>query len=100
MQAVHAESEARALQIAAEKAQSLDCLLVDLTLPGLDGWSLLRQLRQSAETAPIPVMVVVGRPPNETEMVKLLQAGVMDHVVKPLTSALFCAKVKAVCERS
>ncbi len=100
MDAVHTESEERAAKIALEKASTLDCILVDFTLPGLDAFSLFRRLRQDPETATIPVMVVLGRPPNEADLLKLIEAGVMDHVVKPLSTTLLCAKIKAVCERS
>lgn len=100
MDAVHAESDERAAQIALEKSSTLDCILVDFTLPGLDPWSLFRRLRQDPETAMIPIMVVLGRPPNEADLLKLIEAGVMDHVVKPLSGTLLCAKMKAVSERS
>jgi len=100
MQASHAESEDRAVAIATEKANTLDCVIVDLGLPGLDAWALLRRLRQDAETATIPVMVVLGRPPSEADMLKLIEAGVIDHIVKPLSPTLLCAKIRAVSERS
>jgi two-component system cell cycle response regulator len=100
MNAVHTEIEERAARIALEKASTLDCVVVDFTLPGLDPWSLFRRLRQDPETATIPVMVVLGRPPKEADLLKLIEAGVMDHVVKPLSGTLLCAKIKAVSERS
>lgn len=100
MQASHAESEDRAVAIATEKASTLDCVIVDLGLPGLDAWALLRRLRQDAETATIPVMAVLGRPPSEADMLKLIEAGVIDHIVKPLSPTLLCAKIRAVSERS
>ena len=100
MQASHAETAERAVAIATEKSTTLDCVIVDLTLPGLDAWALMKRLRQDPETATIPVMVVLGRPPGEPDMLKLIEAGVMDHLVKPLSSTLLCAKVRAVSERS
>lgn len=100
MQASHAENADRAVAIATEKSSTLDCVIVDVALPGLDAWALLKRLRQDAETATIPVMVVLGRPPSEADMLKLIDAGVMDHLVKPLSPTLLCAKVRAVSERS
>jgi two-component system cell cycle response regulator len=100
MQASHAESSERAVAIATEKANTLDCLLVDLGLAGLDAWALLKELRQDPETATIPVVVMLGRPPNEADTLKLIEAGVMDHVVKPLNPTLLCAKIRAVSDRS
>jgi two-component system, cell cycle response regulator len=100
MQAVSAESDDRAVAIAVEKAASLDCVIVDIALPGLDAWALLKRLRQDPDTATIPVMVVLGRPPSEADLLKLIEVGVMDHIVKPMSPTLLCAKVKAVSERS
>jgi two-component system cell cycle response regulator len=100
MQAAHAESLDRAVTIAFEKSASLDCVIIDVGLPGLDAWDLMKRLRQEPETATIPVMVILGRPPSETDMLKLIESGVMDHLVKPLSPTLVVAKVRAVSERS
>ena len=100
MQADGAETAARAMSVAAEKNSTLDCILVDLTLAGLDAWALLKQLRLDPETAGIPVMAILGRPPGEADMLRMIEAGVVDHLVKPLSSTLTCAKIRAVAERS
>lgn len=100
MQASHAESIERAVMIATEKALALDCVIVDVALPGLDAWGLVKKLRQEPETATIPVMFILGRPPTEADMLKLIEAGVMEHLVKPLSPTLVVAKIKAVSERS
>lgn len=100
MQAAHAESGERALAIASEKASSLDCVLVDANLVGLDIWAFCKQLRQNPETATIPVMVLLAHPPSEAETLKLIEVGVIDHLVMPLNPTLLCAKVKAISDRS
>jgi two-component system cell cycle response regulator len=100
LNSAQAESPARALDIAQEKAETLDCIVLDSGMVGVDAFDVVRKLRADAETAVIPTLVILGRPPNEAEMLKMLESGVMDHVTKPLSPALFAAKVKAVCERS
>lgn len=100
MQTAHAESAERAIALAFDKAASLDCILVDTGLPGLDLWTMLDELRSNEATAMLPVFAILGRPPGERELLRLIEAGVMDHVVKPLSPALLCAKVRAICERS
>lgn len=100
IQTTHAESEERALTIAAEKSSTLDCIIVDVGLVGLDPWSLFRQLRDDAETSTIPVMAVLGRPPTEADLLKLIEVGVIDHLVKPLSPTLVCAKIRVLSERS
>jgi len=99
MQASHADTADKALAVAGEKSSSLDCVLVDIAL-GLDAWEILRRLRLDAETATIPVMMIMDRAPNDADLLKLLEAGVMDHIVRPLGTALLCAKVRAVSDRS
>lgn len=100
MQASHAESVERAVAVAMEKASTLDCVIVDLTLPGLDAWALLKGLRQDAETSTIPVLAILDAPPSDADTLKLVEEGVMDHLAKPIASTLLCAKIRAVAERS
>ncbi|HEY8074167.1 MAG TPA: diguanylate cyclase, partial [Labilithrix sp.] len=95
-----AESAARALVLASEKCTTLDCILLDLTLPDGDAWDVIKRLRADPETAAIPVMVVCEKAPDEAEMLKILESGAIDHVTKPLSGMLLCAKVRAVCDRS
>lgn len=99
MQTAQADSVDKAIGVALEKAATLDCVLVDMSL-GLDAWELLKRLRQDADTATIPVVMIMSQAPSDMDLVKLLEAGVMDHIVKPLGGPLLCAKVKAVSERS
>jgi two-component system cell cycle response regulator len=100
LQVAHAESAERAVTIASEKRESLDCIVVDHGLPALEPWALVKRLRQEPETAVIPILAVLGRPPSETDSLKLIEAGVIDYIVKPLSATLLCAKVKAISERS
>lgn len=100
MQGAQAETADRTVDLAREKVSTLDCIIVDATLAGLDVWALLRRLHADPETAVIPVLVILGRPPSENDLVKMLEAGVVDHMTKPISPILLCAKVRAVCERS
>lgn len=100
LSSAQAETAERAQVIASEKAETLDCVVLDSGMIGIDPYDVARKLRADPETAVIPTLVILGRPPNEAEMLKMLEAGIMDHVTKPLSPALFAAKVRAVCERS
>ena len=95
----HAERASRAIELATAMADSLDCILLDLSLAD-DAWGLLARLRAEPETAVVPVFVVADRPLGEAEQVRLVEAGALDHQARPLPEALFCAKVRAICERS
>jgi two-component system cell cycle response regulator len=100
MDIAQAESPERALEVAAQKAETLDCIVLDTGLAGVDVFELATSLRADPSTAVIPILVVLSRAPTDAEMLKLLEAGVMDHVAKPLSPSVFPAKVKAVCDRS
>ncbi|MBS2012125.1 MAG: diguanylate cyclase [Deltaproteobacteria bacterium] len=95
-----AETGLRALEVAQEKAKTLDCILLDLGLPDMDGWELLKRLRREADTANISVVVLTNGPPGEAEMLRMIEAGVLDSIAKPIHPTLLMAKVKAVCDRS
>lgn len=95
-----ADGVERALSIASEKAAHLDCIILDIGMVGVDALDVARKLREEPETAVVPTLAILGRPPSEPELLRLLEAGVVDHATKPLSPALFAAKVKAVCDRS
>jgi two-component system, cell cycle response regulator len=100
MLVAHADSGVRALEMAVEKASTLDCILLDVTVGGTDSWDVLRRLRVNPETTAIPVILLTDGQPTEDDVLKMLELGAMDHLSKPLSEALLCAKVRAVCDRS
>ena len=95
-----AESGERALAVASQKHATLDCILLDLTLSDQDAWAVVKRLRGDPETSSIPILVLCDKQPNEDEMLRILESGAIDHLVKPVSGMLLCAKVRAVCERS
>ncbi len=76
-------------------AERPDLVVLDLGLPDLDGKELLRMLRAVSR---IPVIVATARD-DETEIVKVLDAGADDYVVKPFTAAQLDARIRAVLRR-
>ena len=76
-------------------AERPDLIVLDLGLPDLDGRELLRMLRAVSR---IPVIVATARD-DEAEIVKVLDAGADDYVVKPFTAAQLDARVRAVLRR-
>jgi DNA-binding response OmpR family regulator len=73
-----------------------DLVVLDLGLPDLDGRELLRMLRAVSR---VPVIVATARD-DETEIVRVLDAGADDYVVKPFTAAQLDARVRAVLRRA
>ncbi|BCJ40967.1 DNA-binding response regulator [Actinoplanes ianthinogenes] len=76
-------------------AEKPDLIVLDLGLPDLDGRELLRMLRAVSKT---PVIIATARD-EEAEMVRLLDAGADDYVVKPFTAAQLDARIRAVLRR-
>jgi two-component system KDP operon response regulator KdpE len=72
-----------------------DLVVLDLGLPDLDGRELLRMLRAVTAT---PVIIATARD-EETEIVRGLDAGADDYVVKPFTAAQLDARIRAVLRR-
>ena len=73
-----------------------DVVLLDLGLPDLDGREVLRMLRAVAQ---MPIIVVTARG-DEDEIVRLLDAGADDYLVKPFGSAQLDARIRAVLRRT
>jgi DNA-binding response OmpR family regulator len=85
--------EARRMIVGAD----LDLVLLDVMLPGTNGFDLLPQLRRSRPT--LPVIFVTARG-SEEDRVQGLRKGADDYVVKPFSSTELLARVEAVLRRS
>jgi two-component system, OmpR family, KDP operon response regulator KdpE len=72
-----------------------DVILLDLGLPGMDGFSTLRALRPHTRAAVIVVSVM----PGEKDKVRALDAGADDYVVKPFGTEELVARIRAVLRR-
>ncbi|MBX6385746.1 MAG: response regulator transcription factor [Microbispora sp.] len=73
-----------------------DLIVLDLGLPDMDGADLLRMLRAVSR---VPVIVATARD-GEADMVRLLDAGADDYVVKPYSAAQLDARIRAVLRRA
>jgi DNA-binding response OmpR family regulator len=81
---------------AASRGMALDAVLVDLMLPGLDGFECVRQLRR---TSAVPIIVVSAREDTH-DIVAALEAGADDYVVKPVAVKELTARLRAVQRRN
>jgi diguanylate cyclase (GGDEF)-like protein len=70
-----------------------DLILLDIVLPGIDGFEVLRRLKASPETRTIPVIVITGLQSDEDEEKGLL-LGAVDYITKPFKNAIVIARVK------
>jgi PAS domain S-box-containing protein len=80
--------------LAAATAETPDLVLTDVMMPRMDGFALLRALRDNARTATIPVIILSARAGEEAET-EGLEAGADDYLVKPFTARELMARVGA-----
>jgi CheY-like chemotaxis protein len=72
-----------------------ELILMDLGLPGKDGFTLTRELRQRPSTQTVPILVVTSfaMPGDEA---KAIRAGCTGFLTKPIDSAVFLARVQSL----
>lgn len=85
---------------ALEKASSeIDLIVLDIMLPGLDGYEVCQRLRSRVETETIPIIFLSAKA-EEEDQVKGLMIGADDYLTKPVSPQVILAHVRAVLRRS
>ena len=96
----HFESVGRGDDAARQAASSRPVLvLLDLMLPGLDGLSVARRLRENPDLADTRIIMVTAKT-EEHDIVRGLEAGADDYIPKPFSREILLARVRAVLRRS
>ncbi|HEX6105294.1 MAG TPA: type II/IV secretion system protein [Gemmatimonadales bacterium] len=75
-----------------------DVIILDLNLPGLDGYGVLTQLRSRPATRDIPVMVLTAKGDEDNE-VRVFELGADDFITKPFRARALSARLEAVLGR-
>ncbi|MFZ2874255.1 MAG: response regulator transcription factor [Phycisphaerales bacterium] len=75
----------------------IDLVLLDILMPKLDGFSVLREIRKSKPGLPVIMLTAKG---EEADRVRGLREGADDYVVKPFSTTELFARVEAVLRRS
>jgi DNA-binding response OmpR family regulator len=78
------------------KSWKPDLLLLDLMLPGVDGYHICRELRAAENTVPIIMLTALGQ---EEQVIKGLNLGADDYVTKPFSIQQLLARVSAFLRR-
>ena len=73
-------------------------VLLDLMLPGIDGFTVCKKIRESAETASTPVIMLTARS-EEEDIVRGLECGADDYITKPFSRQVLLARIRAVLRR-
>jgi len=75
-----------------------DLVLLDVMLPGLDGFTICRRIRETPALASTRIVMLTARTQNE-DIVRGLECGADDYVVKPFDRKVLTARIRAVLRR-
>lgn len=75
-----------------------DLILLDLMLPAMDGLEVCRRLKAEPRSGAVPVIMLTGRG-EEADMVRGLELGADDYIVKPFSPRVLIARLRAVLRR-
>jgi class 3 adenylate cyclase len=95
---VTAASGAEALEMA-QSAQPPELILLDIMMPDMDGYEVMRRLKQHASAASIPVIFLTALTSIEEEQFGL-DLGAVDYITKPISPPVVLARVNTHLERS
>lgn len=75
-----------------------DLILLDVMMPGMDGWEVCRILKRQERTASIPIIFLTARE-SEIDEVVGLELGAEDYITKPIALAKLLARIRTVFRR-
>jgi len=75
--------------------ESPDLILLDIMMPGMDGYQFLKQLKSRKDTTNIPV-IVLSSLSRESDMLKGLENGADDYITKPFSPQVLISKIKKI----
>ena len=96
-QILEAEDGEKALQIYKENKEKINLILLDVMMPKLDGWSVLRQIRQ--EDKLMPIIMLTARSEEQDELFGF-ELGVDEYISKPFRPKVLVARVEAMLRRT
>ena len=85
-----------AIKIFSENKEKINLILLDVMMPKLDGWSVLRQIRQESK---VPVIMLTARGEEQDELFGF-ELGVDEYVSKPFSPKILVARIKAILNRT
>ncbi len=93
---LEAEDGEKALELYEENSKKIGLILLDVMMPKLDGWSVLRQIRQGSK---VPVIMLTARGEEQDELFGF-ELGVDEYISKPFSPKLLVARIKAILSRT
>ena len=94
---MEAQDGENAIEIYKENIDKIDLILLDVMMPKLDGWSVLRLIRQ--ENKKIPIIMLTARSEEQDELFGF-ELGVDEYISKPFSPKILVARVEALLRRT
>ena len=94
---LEAEDGEKALNIYRENKNKIALVLLDVMMPKLDGWSVLRQIRQENEM--LPIVMLTARAEEQDELFGF-ELGATEYISKPFSPKILVARVEAILKRT
>ena len=80
------------------KSKKVNCILLDIMLPGIDGLKVLKKIKEIEQCKNIPVIMTTAKG-EETDIVTGLELGADDYVIKPYSPKILIARIRAGLRR-
>ena len=94
---IEAEDGEKAIEIYKQNSENIDLILLDVMMPKLDGWSVLRLIRQ--ENKKLPIIMLTARSEEQDELFGF-ELGVDEYITKPFSPKILVARVEAILRRA
>ena len=85
----------KALEVFETEKDKISLILLDVMMPKLDGWSVLRQIRQASK---VPIIMLTARGEEQDELFGF-ELGVDEYISKPFSPKILVARVEAIINR-
>lgn len=93
---LEAEDGEKALEVFENNKNKISLILLDVMMPKLDGWSVLRQIRQESK---VPIIMLTARGEEQDELFGF-ELGVDEYISKPFSPKVLVARVEAILRRT
>lgn len=93
---LEAENGERAIDVFESNKNKIGIILLDVMMPKLDGWSVLRQIRQNSN---VPIIMLTARGEEQDELFGF-ELGVDEYISKPFSPKILVARVEAILKRA
>lgn len=93
---IEAEDGEKALEIFEKQKSKINLIILDVMMPKLDGWSVLRQIRQESK---VPIIMLTARGEEQDELFGF-ELGVDEYISKPFSPKILVARVEAILKRT